>query len=191
MNQNCGLLTAPILLDCDNPIVSGVSDRLILINKPDIVSINYGSSKEIISSITLGTSKTAFAIYGKNDSVDPKTEFARQRFSSNDNHEVSFRIFGNTVSIKQQLNKMSEGKYLAIVENNYRGSSDADSAFEVYGEIAGLELAERSRMPTDVESEGSWLSILRTPERSKEPRVPASFWDTNYATTKAAIDGML
>jgi hypothetical protein len=46
-------------------------------------------------------------------------------------------------------------------------------------------------MPADVESEASWYLVLRTPERSKEPRVPASFWDTDFSTTKTAVDALL
>ncbi len=190
MPDNCGLLTASLGINCDEPIVSGVNDRLWIINKQDIISLTYGATKETIAGIVLASSKVAFTIQGQNDSVDPKTELAKARFSTNQNHEVLFRIFDNSVAVKTQVNKMQNGKYIVIVENNHVNAA-GDSAFEVYGEIAGLELAEGTRMPTDVESEASWVMTLRSPERSKEPRVPASFFITDYAASKAALNALL
>ena len=188
--ENCGLLTANLGINCDEPMVSGVNDRIWIMNKSEVDSFTYGASKETISAIVLASGKTAFTVNGKNDSVDPKTELAKARFSTNQNHEVIFRVFDNSVAIKTQINKMQNGKFVIVVENNHVNSA-ADSAFEVYGEIAGLELVESNRMPTDVESEASWLMTFRSPERSKEPRVPATFLDTDYATSLAALDALL
>lgn len=190
MPDNCGLLTASLGINCDEPIVSGVNDRIWIMNKDDVDSFTYGASKETISAINLASGKTAFTIQGKNDSVDPKSELEKARFSTNQNHEVMFRVFDNSVAVKTQMNKYMNGKYVVVIENNHVNAA-ADSAFEVYGEIAGMELAEGSRLPSDVESEASWLLVLRTPERSKEPRVPASFLDTDYATSKAALNAYL
>lgn len=186
----CGLIAAGIDVDCVNPMVSGVNDRLILINKDDIVSFTYAADKENITAITLATGKTGYAFQGKNDSVEPKTELLKSRFSTNQNHEVIFRAFDNSIAVKKTINQLMNGKYVAVVQNNHVNAS-GDSAFEIYGEIGGLEIAESNRMPADVESEASWYLALRTPERSKEPRVPASFWDTDFATTKTAVDNLL
>ena len=190
MPDNCGLLTASLGINCLEPIVSGVNDRIWIMNKDDIDSYTYGATKETITAISLASGKTAFTVQGKNDSVDPKTELEKARFSTNQTHEVVFRVFDNSVAVKTQMNKFMNGKYVVVVENNHVNTA-ADSAFELYGEIAGLELAEGSRMPTDVESEASWNLVLRTPERSKEPRVPATFLDTDFATTKATLNGYL
>jgi len=190
MPDNCGLLTASLGINCDEPIVSGVNDRIWIMNKDDVDSLTYGATKETISAIVMGSGKVAFTIQGKNDSVDPKTELAKARFSTNQNHEVLFRIFDNSVAVKTQVNKMANGKYIVVIENNHVNAA-ADSAFEVYGEIAGMELAEGSRMPTDVESEAGWVMTLRSPERSKEPRVPATFLDTDYSTSKTALNALL
>lgn len=190
MPDVCGLITASIEPNCDEPIVSGVNDRIYIFNKSEIDSFTYGATKETITAINLASGKTGFTIEGKNDSNDPKHELTKSRFSTNQTHEVIFRIFKNDVATKQQINKMMNGKYVIVIENNHVNST-GDSAFEVYGEIAGMELAEESRMPSDPESEGSYMLVMRTPERSKEPRIPASFLDTNYATSKTTLTGYL
>lgn len=190
MPDNCGSLTASLGINCDEPIVSGVNDRIYIFNKADILSFTYGGTKETITAITLASGKTGFTVQGKNDSVDPKSEFLKSRFSTNQEHEVAFRVFDNSVAVKTQLNKMMNGKYVVVVENNHVNAA-GDSAFEVYGEIAGVELAEGSRLPSEVEGEGSYMLVLRTPERSKEPRLPATFLDTDYETSKTTLDSYL
>ena len=190
MPNNCGLITAGFDVDCTNPILPGVKDNFYVFNIDDIDSLTYGATKETISAIVLATAKTAFIFEGKNDSIDPKSELEKARFSTNHNHEIIFRIFDNSVAVKQQLNKLINGKYTCVVENVHV-NANVDSTFEVYGELSGLEVAELNRMPSDVESEGGWFCILRTPERSKEPRVPATFLDTDYQTSKDLLDGYL
>lgn len=188
--SNCGQITAGINVNCDEPIVSGVNDTIYLFNKTEVDSLTYGATKETVQGINLQTSATGFVFEGKNDSVDPKTELEKARFSTNHNHEVVFRVFDNSVAVKTQLNKMVNGKFLVAISNNHVNST-GDSAFEIYGEISGLEVAELDRLPSDVESEASWRVVLRTPERSKEPRLPASFFETDYTTSKNNLEGLL
>lgn len=192
--SNCGKISASILLDCDNPLVGGAKDRLILINKDDIASVTRNvTNPQIIEAITLVTTSpatVAFQIEGKNYSNDVSWEFVKARYSENYNHEVVFRIFDNGPDVKKQIEAMGKGTLVAIIENNFRGNS-GDAAFEILGLDVGLKLTEGNSNKSDAETQGAPVLTLRTPDDYKEPHLPATLFITDYTTSKAVVDGLL
>ena len=189
----CGKISQNIIIDCDNPLVGGAKDRLILINHEDwsdaTISRN-ATNNQLITNIVLGSGVVAYEYEGKNNSVEPRSALVKQRYAEVYDHETIFKVFKSNAATKQQIEKMAKGKMVAVIENNYKGA-DGEGAFEVYGEDSGLELQELERTLADVDTQGAYHLVLRTSEFSKEPHLPATIFITDYATTKAVVDSLL
>ena len=193
----CGEISANILIDCDNPLVGGANDRLILINKAawDAATITRnGTNNQLIENIVLASGDIAYQFEGKNNSVEPRAALVKQRYAEVYDHEVIFKIFGNNAAIKEQVEKLAKGRAIAIIENNYKGDAGA-GAFEVYGEETGLELVEMERVTADTDTQGAYNLTLRTSEYAKEAHLPATLFGgsspASYAETKAIVDALL
>ena len=114
-----------------------------------------------------------------------------QTFTVGYDHIVNFQVFDISSDQKVNLEKLALSKVVAVIENmNVVGN--ADSVFEVYGFDAGLEVVLLTRLARDLETGGSFTVNLKTSDNEgKEAKLPLSFWDTDYATTKAKVDALL
>lgn len=192
----CLGITANILLNCDNPPVTGVSDTLYLINRDDIDSITFDTlqttgSNKLVTSINMLTNKYAYKIEGRNNSHEPSSTLRKGRYFDSYEHQVSFKIFDNSPEIKSQIESMVQrGNLVAIVENNYRGQGSV-AAFEMYGYQSGLEVAETSRNANEADTQGGYALTLKTPEQQGEGHLPYSILSTDYASTKQLLEGLL
>jgi len=169
----CSEINASVLFDCDNPMVAGAGDNLYLINKADwddAVITPDGSNPQLITGIVLPSGKTSYKFEGKNYSVEPTQKLVKQKYAEVYDHEVSFKVFVTDAATKLQLEKMSSGSVVAIVENIHRGA-DGSSAFEIYGMAAGLEVQELERVLADADTQGAFSLILRSSEIAKEPHL--------------------
>lgn len=191
--SNCGKLTAGIDLNCLVPLVGGNDDRLVLINKSDIVSIGRNTvNPQIVESITLVASPAAkaYAFQGKNNSIDSKTDLVKTRYADNYNHEVVFRVFEDGPDVKLQIEALPKGRFIAILQKNYRGTADK-AAFEVRGLDIGLECTVLTKDDSDADTQGAYVITLSSPDTFKEPHLPANLYITSYAASKAVVDGLL
>lgn len=192
----CTGITASILINCDQPLVTGTKDVLYLLNRDDIDSITFegistvGYNKLAIS-ISLLTDRNIYKIDGRNSSNEPSSMLRKGRYFDTYEHKVAFKVFDNSPETKSQLESMIQrGNLLAIVENNYRGGGDT-SAFEIYGFNAGLEITECSRVINDNDTQGAYSLVLKTPEQQGEPHLPYSFLAGDYTATKAMLNSLL
>ncbi|MFV2016890.1 MAG: hypothetical protein ACC656_15775, partial [Candidatus Heimdallarchaeota archaeon] len=187
----CGEITAGFTPNCDFPLLPGVSDRLILMNKHDIDVITYDTiNTQIIKNITLLSGKSAYVFQGQNRSNEPASRLVKGRYSNTFDHEVIFKVFGDGPSIKTQLNKFPNANLVAVIENNYRGSA-GEAAFSVYGISGGLETQELENIKSDSDNDGSYHLLIRSSEFGREPLLPNSLFDTDYATTKAVVETLI
>lgn len=189
----CAKISANVLIDCDHPMVAGTGDVLTLINKDDwddSVITRDPSNNQLITGITLPTGVVGYKFEGKNSSIEPMQKLVKQKYSEVYDHEVTFKVFKADAATKEQIEKLAGGKVVAIVENLHKGPS-GNSAFEVYGESIGLELMDLDRSLANAETQGAFNLILRTPDIAKEAHLPATLFTTDYATTKAIVDGLV
>lgn len=191
--STCGRINSNILIDCDNPLVGGSNDRLILINKDDwdLATITRDqNNNQLITNIVLASGAVGYIFEGKNNSVEPRQALVKQRYAEVYDHEVIFKVFKADPSAKQQLERLAKGKVVAVVENNWKGDAGS-GAFEVYGEETGLFVQELERTLADADTQGAYNVNLRTSEQAKESHLPASLWSASYAATKQIVDSLL
>jgi hypothetical protein len=189
----CGRITASIAFDCANPPSGGANDRLILMNFDDWGDCTIGynvSNTLIIESIAPASGAVAYSFEGHNNSVEPRSALVKGKYVDGYDHEVRFKIFNNSPDIKAQLNKLGNSKVVAIIQNNHKGD-DGDAAFEVYGSETGLNLQELERIIADAELQGAYNLLIRNDEVSRPGTLPQTIFNTDFATSKAIVDGLL
>lgn len=189
----CGKINASIAYDCTNPPTGGANDRLILMNFDDWgnCSIGYNITNPlIIESITPASGIVAYEYEGHNNSVEPRLALVKGRYVDGYDHEVKFKVFSNAPTVKAQLQKLGQSKVVAIVQNNHKGAN-GDSAFEVYGSQTGLELQELERIIADAETQGAFNLLIKNDEVSRPSNLPNTVFLTDFATSKAIVDGLL
>lgn len=189
----CGKITSSFEINCDNPLQAGTEDTLVLINWEDwldaAVTVNM-SNAQIVENIVLGSGVTAYSVDGKNNSIAPKYELVKQPFAEVYNHEINYKVFGVSADLKAQLEKKAKGRLVAIICNKYKGAS-GNSAFEIYGADAGLVVTQLLRDVNSQDTQGAFDLILKTSELSMEPHMPKTLYITDYATSKAVVEGLL
>lgn len=192
MTPTCGSLTKNITFDCDEPLVAGARDRLILVNfdEKGVVLRNALNPLIVESFLLIAGGAQGFQYDGKNNSNEPSFSLVKKDFAEVYEHIVKFKVFTNNGDDKKELELMAKGRVIAFVENHHLGA-DGDSAFEIYGLDTGLILSVHTRTVADDATQGAHDLELKSSEKSPEPHPPASFFKTDFATTKALVDSIL
>lgn len=184
-----GDLISGFTIDPTNVIQGGVGvdSRLVLILRADITAYTR-SGLDLLTAITLAANKTARAFEGIRQSLKPKFErMAAESGQSVFKHEIEFVYFSYAQADKNNQARISQGRYVAIVENS---KQDANT-LEVYGLDVGLECVEMSRANQEL---GGGVKIkLNSPEKEYEAKPPAT-WDAGtgvYATNRALVDALI
>ena len=188
----CTGITEGAIFDCDNPIKPGVQNRLLIGNLDDIAVITFDAvDTYIIIDITMKSTKAMFAFDGVRNSNNPQYEFVPQTISLAYDHICNFSVFDFSSSQKKNLEQMAAVKQFAIVENR-NAVGNGDSIFEVYGSGVGLDMISNVRIPADNESGGAFVVQLKTgDEGGRETELPATFFETDFATTEALVEALL
>lgn len=189
----CAKISEDLEFDCDNVLQPGTEDEAVLINKDDwdeASKTTNMTNAQIIEDIVFASGARGYLLEGINNSILPKSNYIKGRFSGLFNHEVNYYVFSLSSTTKQQLEKKKDGKFVLVVRNKFKGS---DSTFEIYGKDSGLIVPDGGivRDPGDSETSGAYNIILRSDENSGlEPHLPATLFNTDYATTLAIFNGL-
>lgn len=189
----CGTATASFGFNCNAPLQGGTADRAYIINYEDYREATKGfnvANRFVLESLVLAGAEVAFSIDGKNNSNAPSFELIKQTYADVYDHKFNWLCFDLTNASKKALAGMVGGRYVVIYENNFIGNA-AQSTFEVLGAGAGMEFKTFMRDPLNNDNQGAYVITMATPEIGKEPDLPYSFYDTDYATTKAALEALL
>jgi hypothetical protein len=185
-----GLITADILFDCANPSVGGLETDVLIINADDIniATTTIDSVNKIkMTNLALKTGKTGFLLQGVKQINGTNYELVKKEFGPDKfKHVFSGVILNASALNKLQATQLSEGgKYVIVVEQKWKGASNAD-AFQVYGYKSGLELMTMTS--SSKENDGTISFTLESTEGYEEPTLPLTLLETDYATTKTAFD---
>jgi len=191
MAFTCGAITSGITLNCNDPIESGVVATFYIANKEDIDTISYDvTNPMLVDGITMKAAKTFFTFEGQLQSTEPTFAMVKGKYINQYEHTVGFLIFKLDPTTKEQILNMKDGNFVCIVENNYTGAN-GNTKYEVYGIGGGLKAETMERNPLDAETLGAYKISLKTQEYAREAKPPVTFFDTDMATTDAAIAALL
>lgn len=185
----CDGITIGSTFDCADPVTPGVDTRLLLGNKKDISVTTYTST--IITDITMKTTKAMFAFEGIRQSLNPQYQFIPQTVSVGYDHQVDFIVFDISQLQKDNIEAMGLNKLFAVIENK-NTAGNGDNFFEVYGLDVGMEMQTAGRIVMDLETQGAFSISLKTSDNEgKEPKMPQTWFVTDYDSTKVLVDALL
>lgn len=182
------------IYDCDNPLVAGVNQRLILMNQDDweaAIKTYDVTLPSLLTDVVLPQGKQGYAFEGIRTSLKPQSAYIPGTTSVGYDHQLDFIVFDISQEQKDNLEEMGLKKVVGVVQN-INAVGNGNSVFEVFGGGVGLELITNVRINDDQETSGGFAISIKTSDNGgKEPKLPTSWWDTDFNTTKAKVDALL
>lgn len=185
-----GNLAANIAKDCAHPMVGGYTGRGLLIPLTNTLTFAVdGTNPRIITGITMAVGDKLAVI----DNVWPSAFNESNTQSNADNGRFvynktfAFRIplrgAGVSKNLVEPLAEAPLG-YLAVLEKKDRVG---DGSYEIVGYGQGLTVNPDGIMRNENENGGDIVVTMSCEEQYFE----TTFFDTNYATTKAAFEALM
>lgn len=184
-----------IELNCDDPIVPGLEQEGVIMNRSDIdfstVAFNT-TRKNVIETLAMKSGKKAYKVVvpGSTPYTGTNTALATGTYRNTFTNTVKMVILANDPDVCADIiDGLANGEYVAILENKAKNlqkeENPGDSAFQIYGYYQGLKAAEISNDKYSEETEGGWSVSL---QETKVPKSALFYYKTDYDTTKTAID---
>lgn len=191
--MGCSQISTDILNNCDNYLVAGSDDTLILLPYNDIdrvLSTFDVTNKHMLTSIVMKSTKKGYKVEGRNFSNDADYALVKTKYSNDWDHNLMFRIFDISPATKEWIAQLGNGRVVALLKSKTIAANAAHQ-YEVYGWDLGLELTEMTRNQSDAETKGANVLKLTCDETNKEPKQPLTYFKTDVPTTEAAVAALL
>lgn len=184
-----------IVASCDDPLVSGVEQEGVIMNRKDIdfatVAFN-ATRKNVIETLALKEGKKAYKVIvpGSTPFTGTNTALAVGTYQNTFTNTVNMVILANDPDVCADIiDGLANGEYVVILENKAKNlqkeENPGDSAFQIYGYYQGLKAAEISNDKYAEDTNGGWAVSL---QETKVPKSALFLYKTDYDTTKTAID---
>lgn len=180
------LLAENIASDCENPRVAGYEQIGLIFNKEEIdysALVVDASNPRIIKTIAAKTGKKPFVVYNNKNNPLPFNGTQTAFNADNDRYDKTLQFYVEGIggeNAADVIEPLKGGDYVVILQRkDHRG----DGSFQVFGYQAGLKASEQ----VQDEDTGYWLITMTC----SEPSAEVAYFDTDYATTKAAFDTLL
>lgn len=193
-DNNCLTTIAnDLLIDCNNADVTGLEERVVLINYSDIApaGIVYSGSDpttKIVSDIILNAATTGYLLEG----VKQLNSFLNENVISDDavnkwRHSFVGQVRNLTATARMEMDNMANGRFLVVVEKRWKGV-DNESAFVVLGPQRGLRLTVG--VENSAEAEGVYVFTIASEDNALESLGAPLFFDTDFATSLAEFENL-
>ena len=191
---NCAGIFQGQDVSCTDPLSVGTIQRVLIANREDVSVITYDPTvgmENVITAITMKSTKQFFEFFGVNESIKTQQELIRRSVSNGYKMTLDFSVFEVDNVTLQNLQAMAYKPQIAIVYG-VDDSSLGNGAFQVLGVDVGLDLLTNIRINGDVETGGAHVLQLATPDSGGDEKTLAPvFWSTDYQTTLLAVDALL
>lgn len=188
---NCDFkIITNIAESCDNPMVQGMKQIGYLGNFEDLDKAETVKTGNKITSLALKGTAKLIKIYqsGKEPFTGSTKELAAGTFRNNWNKNFHFIVFESGADTSSKIiDKLANGKFFAIVENNYLGAS-GDNAFEIIGYEQGATASAITQDKNSDDTNGGWDCTL------VEEIAPSSgifICYTDVAATRSALEALV
>ena len=190
MALDCSKITTGFTQEaCSKPSIPGTAPRVILLSFSDIDKGKSTVANNIISQLVLKTGMQGYEVDSLPDANGGEVTLNAGTYSNTLGHSLTIRIFEKSEAAKKFGNGLVNAKVVAIVENNERGDK-GEVKYEVYGWESGLKLTAITSTTT-MDDNVAYLYTLSTPSNGREGTLPMSLFNTNEATTDAAVTSLL
>lgn len=200
MTIGCNQIVDCILKNCEQ-LVPGIKDKAYFINydciDKDLSTFDPDNSLLCTQLVlkTLSPPCYAYCVEGYNFSNEHSVALVKKTYQKVWEHNFIFRIFDNTPEDKLWIQNAINSRFLIIIENNYSKEDavegDGRTVFEILGWDFGLELNAAERNTGDEEMLGGWVLTAGCSDKLKESLPPRSYFVTDIATTRLALESLL
>lgn len=187
MPQNCAKIAKNLTLAaCQNSGV-GLCNELVLINYDDVDRASCTVTGNVISALTLKSSKTGYLYTSERNAFEGDSPLNKGTYKTGFTHQITGRIFLKSQDAKNEMNALANARVIAVVKN--QDNISGETRFEVYGWDSGLVLTDFSAPTTD--GDGVIYNFtLSTDDNQRENELPKSFYSTSEAATQTAYEAL-
>jgi len=181
-----GVVTANLDTDCENPRVSGYEDKALLFNRSDIdwaAVTTDATNPRIVKTLAVLEGKKPYVIY--NPRVNPapfngtNASFEQEVNQYTKTVQFYYEGIGGAAALNV-VEPLKAGSYVILLQRkDHRG----DGSFQLIGYQSGVTATAQ----VQDEKTGYWLMTMT----GSESFADVAFFNTDYATTKAAFDALL
>lgn len=190
MTTDCSRITVGFEVeDCAAPAIAGTGPRVILVNFSDVDKGQSVVTDNVISEMLLKTGMVGYEVDSLPNATVGEDTINVNTYNRTHQHNLTIRIFKKSEAAKKFVNGVTNARVMAIVENNDRGDA-GDTKYEVYGWDSGLELNDLTAS-TEMTDGVAYLMTLGSGTIAQETSLPKSFFNTDEATTDAAVEALL
>lgn len=181
-----GVLAGNISTDCDNPRVQGYEQEGLIFNRSDIdwTAVTYDASNpRIVKTIALVAEATPYVVYNSRSNPLPFNGTTTVYNQDDNRYDKTVQFYFEGIGGKASadvVEPLKGGQYVMLLQRkDHRG----DGSFQLIGMQTGLVATAQEQN----EDTGYWLMTMGC----SEPSAEVAFFNTDYATTKAAFDSLL
>lgn len=178
--------------ECTSGAIAGTGPRVILLNYTDIdrtASTKNTADANIIETIVLKEGAVGYEVESLPNATVGEDTLNVGTYRNNHQHNLTVRIFKKSAAAKKFVNCTTNARVVAIVQNNDEGDL-GNTKYEIYGWDAGLKLNDLSST-TEMEDQVAYLLTFGSDTVAQENSLPKSFFNTDVATTDAAVEALL
>lgn len=190
----CKTLAANMLANfCDKAPVGGLKDEMYIIPFDDVdkaLSTISPTNDMLLTALVMKSGKKGYKVLGRNYSNEFMSELVKGTFLDEWKHTVNFKVLEDTVEAKLWVDSLINTRVIVVVEK-FTTAGNINNAFEVVGFDCGLQIATATSTNSDGDTKGAFVISLASNEKSLEPKSTRNYLNTNYATTKSALDALL
>ena len=186
--KTCAKIASSLVLAACVSAAVGLESSIYIVNFDDIDRASSTVTGNVISSLVLNTGANGYKYESAKNAIEANSPLNKGTYHNRFDHNIVFRVFSKTQSIKDELGKLAQARVVVIVENLNSGSDETH--FEVYGWDAGLEMTDFQAATTDGDGVVATVT-LNSGDNAKESDLPKSFYSTSLATTRAALEALL
>lgn len=193
MSNSCDTkIAASITFDGCNPASKGLKSIGYLANFDDVNHAEMSSlkSNNLYTDFILNDGAKLYKIYqaGKTPFTGANTEAQVGNYRTTWNKSLPFIILDNGADVTSNIiDKIANGKFVAVVENAFAGKN-GDNSFEIVGLETGLALTEGNAEKYNEDYGGGWSLTL---QEQNAPTSGLYVLKTDTETTRALLESKL
>ena len=196
MAAQCDFLIAQsISPNCDDPIVNGIEQNGVIINKQDIdmTATQYDATrKNVIKKLILNNKGYKIFVPSKQPFNNTQTTMEVGTNRNSFTNDLAFVVLDNDPDICSKIiDKLANGEFVVVFENKYKNmnkeTTPGDSTFQIMGWYQGLRATTLENNKYSEDTEGGWNVVL---QETKSPRSGVFLFDTDIEMTRAAFESL-
>ena len=182
-------ITAAITNDCAKQPVRGLVREAYVMNRADASFTVDGTNSVLITAIAMASTKQAWKVTAYRQDMDAGFDLVvSENLPEKYAHYWKIEPWDENSDQIKNLDNLED--LVVVVEREGGSNKDSgDGAFQIYGLDLGLYKSSATQRAND--NDGAPVYEFTSREGQQERHSKNIFFDTDYATTKAALEALL